>query len=827
MKRKFLSCLLAVFISLSFVFPVFSSELYPDMFLVGHTSLLIPEVDKSEYNYTACYLSADGSLIPTEDVTIDVSELPDGVTFDIGTGIATVYDYAEEGDSFTVTITPPSSQPKLHIKKYTLTLNYNHLINGDFTSYPSGDGWDTRNSSPFSLKNGTLTFDINEETNATYLLTQENKIPMDGDTLYECSFDIKTFGLTDPIEELSLHSEIIGESAVCYVDNPHYPEWTSINIPIRCDDSGNFLFSLAITPENAALSISIKNLTLKKAYERPSSIYASIPQSFSVPKTEFATTPLNILVLDQEGEAITADISYEISPRTEEVKIENEILTVTNKAVPGEYTAKAYLTRNPGIYHEFTIRITESGIDNGDFESDHSENSWIASGDGEYSIVKDNRNSYAAFTPNNIVGVMYNNAFVSFEAQQSYVFKADLKTKYSDSEVFVTFIIEDKDNPDNLILCAYFDPDTSWNTYKAVFTPEDDINGRFIVATNIPEGSDDQILYLDNIEVVPAIISAENVKIRGTAQRGKTLKGTFDFLNNFDGESATVTNWALAPSSEGPYTTLSYSNVPEIEITEDMEGFYIRFEVTPISLTAGIVGETVYSAPLKVQKKRPNITFEDSDDENNNSVTPEEEKTPLKDNPAFITPLKIVQTEIPNPFTDTVGHWAENDIALLSGAGVAAGYSDNTFAPEKQVSRAEFCAFLMRSLGLEGGIYSGIYSDVSPQSWYAGVIQTMYNCKIISGIDENNFAPNAPITREQLVSLLIRAYNLVKTDSHIVTANLPWSDCDKISPYALTDITKAYSLGLISGDSEGMLNPQAPATRAEAITLLTRFLSAI
>ncbi|MDO5478674.1 MAG: S-layer homology domain-containing protein [Clostridia bacterium] len=825
MKARFLSCLMAAIMILSFVVPVYSSELYPDIILKGHTSLLIPETDKTEYQFTVCYVSADGTFIPTDEASVDVSELPDGVNFDVGTGVATVFDYAEEGDSFTVTVTPPSSQPKLHIKKYTVTLGYNLLINGDFTSLPEGSGWDGQNSSSFTLKNAVLSFDLNESGSATYLLMQENKIPLEKDTLYECSFDIRTFTTDKPYEDPSIHSEAIGESAVVYLTNPHYPEWTTVQVPLRVTENDDFIFTLAITPEDAPIHVSVKNISLKKSVSHPTSIKLLLPQSFSIPKTDFITTPLDIFVLDQEGNPTIADIIYEPLSSSSDVTVEEETITIKSSAAPGEYSFKAYLKRYPEISEVFTIRITDSGIDNGNFESDQSSESWIASGMGEYSIIEDNSNSYAAFAPGSDVGVMYNNAYVSFKAQQSYVFKADLKTKFSDISVFVTFIIEDKDNPENLILCAYFEPDTSWTSYKAVFTPEEDINGRFIVATNIPDGSDEQVLYLDNIEVVSATIAAEHVKIKGNPARGNTLTGSFDFINNFDGESASITNWALSPSADGPYTTLSYSNMSEIEVTEDMEGKYLRFEVTPISLTAGIFGETVYSKPLKIQKKRPNVTYEDPEDEK--PSLPEEEKPPRKDRKEYISPIKIPSEPITEHyFTDMHGHWAENAAHILAAAGVVEGYSTGSFAPDKLVTRAEFCAFLMRSLGLEEGIYSGRFSDVSPQSWYAGVVQTIYNCSLISGISENEFAPNAPITREQLITILMRSYNLIKGDSYVVATTLPFSDSEKISPYALTSITKAYSLGLIT-DTVPSLRPDEPATRAETITYLTGFLSLI
>ncbi len=798
--------------------PVSARELYPDLALVGKTSLLIPEVGKTEFNYSAAFLDNDGNLIPTDEILIDVTDLPDGVKYK--SGLLTVFDYAEEGSSFTFTLTPPENQPKLHQKEIEITLGYNLLENGLFTDLPKKSGWDTKNSSSFEIENNVLTFNYHENSTATYLLTQANEIPLKGGELYEVSFDIKG-GSDDNDLEMSLEPEIIGSSAVIYLENPSFSEWTHLTAPLKAEDDGSYIFSLAITPDFYHNPISIRNLTLKPTYKKPVDISVSVPQSFSVPKSYDITTPLDILVIDLEGEKIEASLLFEALEENENVKIEDGILTITTEAAPGKYDFSVSLLKNPEIKKTFSIVVTDSGIDNGNFESDQSDLTWLATGDGEYKTVRENRNSYATFTPNSSVGLMYNNAFVSFKAEENYVFKADLKNKFSDTHLEVTFIIEDLENPDNLILCAYFIPTTRWDTYKAVFTPEEDINGRFIVAVNVPEGSDEQVLYMDNIEVIPALISAERVRIKGTARVGHTMTGSYNFVNNFDGESATITNWALSENPDGPYITLSYSNMTEIEITEDMVGKYLRYEVTPISLTAGIFGETVYSEPVKIARKSTDVTYKDPEEEKPD--TPAIPDEPLKDSPSYISPIDISAFYGgENKFSDLDGHWAAEDINALALAKVTEGYKGGSFAPDKNVTRAEFCAFLIRSLSLDEGIYKGAFSDVSPQSWYAGVIQTVYNCGLILGTSEKEFSPNAPITKEQMITIIMRTLNLLGKDA-AKDAEMP-KDFDMVSPYAKDALSKAVSLGLIVGDEDGFINPQKPTTRAEAITILCRFL---
>ncbi len=822
MIKKILSLLVISGMLLSV--PAFALELYPSMVLVGKTSLLIPETGKSEFLYSAAFLTNDGKLVPSDDILIDVSSLPDGVKFD--SGLLTVFDHAKEDSSFTFILTPPENQPKLHQTKINVTLGHNLISNGLFNEYPENSGWDTRNSSDFFTKNGALTFDYHENYTATYLLTQEENISLKGGELYEISFDIK--GGTDFSESANnIYTEVLGSSAVIYLENPFYPDWTTVTAPLKTDSDGDFIFTLAITPEDSHNPISLKNLSLKPSYKKPVEISISIPQSFSVPKAYDITTPLDILVLDQEGEIMDAPLSFETSDYNENVKVEDGILTITSDAEPGIYEFSVYITSKPEISENFSVRITDSGIDNGNFESEQSDLSWLASGDGEYKILRENRNSYASFTPNSNVGIMYNNAFVSFNAEENYVFKADLRNKFSDTHVEVTFIIEDLDNPDNLILCAYFIPNTRWNTYRAVFTPEYDINGRFIVAVNVPEGSDEQILYIDDIEVVPAVISAENVRIRGQAKVGNTVKGVYDFVNNFDGESASITNWGLSENPEGPYKNLSYSNMTEIELTEDMAGLYLRYEVTPMSLTAGILGETVYSVPIKVTRRNSNIEYKDPTLENPNAPTSPPENKPLKDNPSYISPVDISSFYgYENLFSDLEGHWSSSDINALAKAKITAGYKDGTFAPDKNVTRAEFCALLIRALSLDEGIYKGGFYDVSPQSWYAGVIQTVYNCSLVKGTGDNTFSPNSPITKEQMIAIIIRTMELMGREI-LISDTSTLKDFDDASDYSKDYIKKALSKGIIMGDENGLLYPLKNTTRAEAATILCRFLKSI
>ncbi len=819
--KKNIFILFTVFFLIFMFCPICAQSVSVDALLNGRLSLEIPPSGYNDYYYSIDVLSDDQSL-SSDDFYIEVDYLPDGVSFFPQENKVRVYDYAKSGTLFLINLYASDESLSFKDKTYTVKLSENLLTNGNFADYPSMSGWDTKNSSAAVVKNSILNFNFSEDGSLTYILTQENKIAFSEDTLYELNFDIRTHPLPDNETETKTYSETIGRSAVIYLENPYYPDWTNVTIPIRINSSGEYIFSLVIASNDEPAHVSLKNLSLVKSQETPAFIEVSPPQAINIPKNESTTINLDIEVLDIERKSTPASIYYTIRPHTDSIKIEGNVMTIYKDVIPGEYLIEACAAKYPNVKTKFNITITDGGVTNGNFESKDSSESWFSPGDCVYEVHNEGNNHYASFTPNAEIGVLYNNAYVSFEGGQSYVFSADLKKRFSDAPAYITFIIEDSSNPDNLMLCAYFEVDTSWKNYKAVFTPEDNLSGRFIVAVNVPIGFDEQTIYMDNINVIPAIIKAENVKITGSALRGNTVKGTFKFTNNFDGESASITNWAISDYIDGPYTNLSLSNVKEIEITEAMEGKYLRFEVTPISLTAGLVGETSYSSPLKIQEKSIN---KDSYSENDDKPDPQPSKQ-LKDRPEFIKFAKLSLHNGKSFFSDTENHWAKNEIDSIYISGIAEGYVNNVFMPDNKITRAEFSTFIIRAIGLDPGVYSGMFTDVSPQSWYAGIVQTMYNCSFINGVNNELFLPNYPITREQAITILMRIFKYTNSDSFKSTP-LSFPDAEKISSYAKPYIEKAFTLQLLKGNEEGLLNPTENLTRAETAVLISRFLEIV
>lgn len=175
-------------------------------------------------------------------------------------------------------------------------------------------------------------------------------------------------------------------------------------------------------------------------------------------------------------------------------------------------------------------------------------------------------------------------------------------------------------------------------------------------------------------------------------------------------------------------------------------------------------------------------------------------------------------------FTDMQGHWAKADVELLANKRIVNGTTDQLFTPDANITRAEFAALLVRSLGLAEGKADG-FRDVQSGDWFAADVGTAYKAGLITGYEDGTFKPNENITREQMVTMLVRALKVggkeVKLDKAVLEA---FADRASIGEWSKDAAAQALSAGIIQGMSSKEFAPQEKATRAQAATTLKRML---
>lgn len=181
---------------------------------------------------------------------------------------------------------------------------------------------------------------------------------------------------------------------------------------------------------------------------------------------------------------------------------------------------------------------------------------------------------------------------------------------------------------------------------------------------------------------------------------------------------------------------------------------------------------------------------------------------------------------IPQQFKDVPGtHWAYEFVSLLSSKGVIDGVGDGLFDPNGIVTRAQFVKMLAGVLGAVPTGTISTFKDVPGNAWYAGYVAWAYTNGITGGVDDEHFAPDAGVTREQICTLIARAADNYGIDLPIRENAISFIDEASISAYASESIVKMQRVGIISGYEDGSFRPQNGATRAEAAKLLCGLLS--
>ncbi len=174
-------------------------------------------------------------------------------------------------------------------------------------------------------------------------------------------------------------------------------------------------------------------------------------------------------------------------------------------------------------------------------------------------------------------------------------------------------------------------------------------------------------------------------------------------------------------------------------------------------------------------------------------------------------------------FPDVRGHWAEKEIFELYDAGVVNGRSENAFEPNGRITRAEFLAILVRAMGLESVADGGDFADVKAGDWYAGILATAKANGIFEG-SEGNAYPNRAISREEMVTIIVRAYEKCCGEIKVGGGLLNFTDASAISGWAQSAVIKASEIALVNGTEDGSFAPKANTTRAESAVIIVRFI---
>lgn len=155
--------------------------------------------------------------------------------------------------------------------------------------------------------------------------------------------------------------------------------------------------------------------------------------------------------------------------------------------------------------------------------------------------------------------------------------------------------------------------------------------------------------------------------------------------------------------------------------------------------------------------------------------------------------------------------------------GIMNGFSDGTFKPDRNVSRATIVTLLWRWNRAEKISGTVNYNDVSNSEWYYDAIVWADKNGIVNGYGDGRFGPNDDITREQLAAIFARYAKYVGVDTSAANNLRRFTDKDLISDWAIDSIKWTVGSGLVEGKPGNKIDPLGNATRAESAAMMMRY----
>ena len=184
--------------------------------------------------------------------------------------------------------------------------------------------------------------------------------------------------------------------------------------------------------------------------------------------------------------------------------------------------------------------------------------------------------------------------------------------------------------------------------------------------------------------------------------------------------------------------------------------------------------------------------------------------------------------DVTQMFTDVEKNWAYPGIQYCVTHGIMGGMGDGTFAPTGTTTRAQIVQILYNLEGTPAVSGTTPFTDLTA-NWYKPAILWAYQNNVVAGTSPTTFAPDQPVTREQIAVILTQyMFHVLKMERTWTPADLStFPDGAHVSGWAKEAMQDAVALGLINGtkapDGVVYLDPQGSAARQQVATILMNF----
>ncbi len=772
--------------------------------IIGQEELIIPASGEERTRYTATAYTVDDEIINLlpDTYVMSAEGLPAGVAIDNESNSIIVSEGCPDGASFVLICTPPDYM-QLNPASMEITLTKNVLKNSDFsqdTEYWNIDG-------EYELLGGSIGsyLSLATETLCPYgysaTIKPDRPIVLLEGVMYVFRAKVRVesgSGKSVYSQNTALSRE--GRVEINIIDLSD-GDWTDVVAAFTPEASGVYDVNLSfVTTEPGRVHVGAMTLSP----EAPDETYVTLhaPGNICIPDTETAY-PLNAYVRDQAGEILGSKCEVEILPEGKGVEISGGNIVVSPKAVAGDYTIYACSRTNSSIQSSLTITISHDNIGDGGFEEKEENEWWAAAFPASLTIEEYINGRYARIVSENDYAIALNNSYMHLYAGLPYAFRADA---IDGKDSVVTAFIETIDGENVPVMQA----ESSDGQMFKLFETDNDLVGRLeLYITSEDGGAVD--LGIDNVELFRSVLSVASLMVSGDAQVGGKLAVSFAFYNNLDpvnDPSACAISW-YSTDSEGN-DPIHIGSGEELSVTSSLAGKYVYVEVTPICALTGLSGAAERSVPLPIG------SLQNYDEVFDYYETADE----TEEASCVFSPVSLSEAG-ESDFDDLRGHWAEKYVSALYAAGIVNGKTETLFCPDEKITRAEFAALICRAFGLADA--SSTFTDVPADAWYGGSVAALAELDIIKGTSETEFSPDAYLTREQMVSIFMRIYELMgKEAKNSRLSN--FYDKNDVADWAEGYFEKALNIGLLNGTEQSTLLPAKNATRAEACTMLCKLL---
>ena len=176
-------------------------------------------------------------------------------------------------------------------------------------------------------------------------------------------------------------------------------------------------------------------------------------------------------------------------------------------------------------------------------------------------------------------------------------------------------------------------------------------------------------------------------------------------------------------------------------------------------------------------------------------------------------------------FIDMTGHWANNAVDYVAARGLFAGTGDgSTFSPEVAMTRGMLAQVIYNLEGAEKHSYVHGFTDIPAGQWFTAAVNWAARENVVAGYGDNSYKPNKLLSREEFAQILYNYAKALGIDVNKTADLSTFADGDQVSGWATAAMQWAVSTGLMSGKGGNILGATHTATRAEGAQMFMNFL---